>query len=61
MRFLELDQVISKTTMSRSYILAGKGGFPAGIKIQGRRELVWVEQEIDAWMVDQVDRARAAA
>ncbi len=60
MIWLELDSVMAKTSLSRTYILGRKGGFPAGIKIEGKRDLVWVESEIDAWMAGQVDAARAA-
>lgn len=54
MKFITIDQVISKTSMSRSYIMACRGGFPPGRKIEGKRGLVWIDTEIEKWMMVQV-------
>lgn len=60
MKWLELDAVMAKTTLSRSYIMASRNDFPKGHKIPGKRDLVWIESEVDAWMAAQVDQSRAA-
>lgn len=59
MKFLDLSDVIHKTTMSRSYIMARKNGFPAGRKIEGKRDLVWLESEVEEWMCMALEQSAA--
>lgn len=50
-RFLRISDVISRTSLSRSYIyvLIGREEFPAPRKL-GARCSRWIESEVDAWM-----------
>ena len=54
MKYLRIKQVIQKIGFSRSFIYAqmSKNAFPKNFKI-GSRAVVWLEEEIDKWMISQ--------
>lgn len=51
MELMKIDDVIKKTTMSRSTIYAkiNDGLFPKQIKISTRR-VVWRKEDVEAWL-----------
>ena len=61
-RSLLLPEVISKTALQKTAIYARikTGDFPAPAKLGAHRS-VWLESEVDAWILAQFDRARGVA
>jgi prophage regulatory protein len=61
-RMLRLPDVIRKTALSRSqiYRLVGLGDFPRQIPL-GERAAAWIEQEVDQWISQKIERARRRA
>lgn len=56
-RFLRWKDVQPRVGICRTHAenLAKEGKFPAPIKLLGRKVIVWVESEIDAWINEQID------
>lgn len=61
MRMLRLRDVLRKTALSRSqiYRLIALREFPRQIPL-GARAAGWIEQEIDQWLLDRINSARAS-
>lgn len=59
-RILRRKEVEQRTGLSRStiYERMATGGFPQPIPLGGRA-VGWLENEVDAWLDQQVTRARA--
>ncbi len=55
MKFLRLSEVLNRTGLSRStlYALMAAGHFPKNVSLMPR-VVVWVEQEIDDWMLEKI-------
>jgi prophage regulatory protein len=58
-RLLRLCDVIEQTGLSRSSIYAkiSEGTFPRTVPI-GDRAVAWVEEEGQAWILDQIDKRK---
>ncbi len=56
---LRLQAVKSRTGLSRStlYLRMAQGTFPKQIGL-GTRAVGWVEDEIEAWLVHQIEQSR---
>ena len=56
-RLLRLGDVIEQTGLSRSSIYAkiAEGTFPQTVPI-GDRAVAWVEEEVQAWILEQIDK-----
>ena len=56
-RLLRLSDVIEQTGLSRSSIYAkiAEGTFPRTVPI-GDRAVAWVEEEVQAWILEQIDK-----
>jgi prophage regulatory protein len=56
---LRLPAVKARTGLSRSsiYLRVSEGSFPAAIPLGGRA-VGWIEQEIDEWVLKQIEKAR---
>ena len=54
MQYLRITDVVEKTKLSKSHIweLSKSGNFPIPINLSPR-VTVWVESEVDNWMVEQ--------
>ncbi|MFZ7158858.1 hypothetical protein C3007_10555 [Avibacterium gallinarum] len=56
-RFISLDEVITRTSLSKStiynYMRGGK--FPKSIMIASNR-VVWLESEVDSWIEEKLRR-----
>ncbi|MCW9715828.1 helix-turn-helix transcriptional regulator [Avibacterium avium] len=56
-RFISLDEVITRTSLSKStiynYMRGGK--FPKSITIASNR-VVWLESEVDSWIEEKLRR-----
>ena len=61
-RLLRLPEVLSRTGLSRStlYRLLKAGVFPAPISVLHTRCRAWIEDEVQAWVDEQVRIARRA-
>ena len=59
-KFLRLSEVASRVGISRSaiYVWIAAGKFPAQVKLGSRT--VWIEAEVDAWMLERVQAGRTA-
>lgn len=57
-RVLRLAEVMNTVGLSRAmiYKLQGEGRFPRPVKITGSRAVRWVEQDIQAWLAQQIER-----
>ncbi len=57
---LKLPEVKSRTGLSRAtlYLRIAEGSFPKQIRLGGLRAVGWVEDEIEAWLADQIERSR---
>ena len=55
-RLLRLQEVKSRTGLSRSYLyaLVQQGNFPKPVKI-GKRAVAWKSSEIDQWIADKIN------
>ncbi len=55
-KFLRLPEVINKIGLKRTaiYDRMNRGEFPQSILLTGGRAVVWLESEINDWMVEQV-------
>jgi prophage regulatory protein len=60
MRFLSIDDVKQRTTLSKTTIYARikEGAFPKPVST-GLRSVAWIEEEIDAWMEQCVAASRS--
>lgn len=60
-RILRLPAVKSRTGLSRStiYLHIANKQFPAPISL-GARAVGWLEQDIDAWLIEKVEASRKA-
>jgi prophage regulatory protein len=58
---LRLPSVKSRTGLSRStiYLRISEGTFPKQISLGGRA-IGWVEDEIEAWLSNQIEQSRTA-
>ena len=58
-RMLRLPQVIDATGLGKTkiYELQGRGDFPMRIKITAHA-VAWVEEEVQAWLVQRIERGR---
>lgn len=58
-RIIRLPEVMERTGIKRSsiYTQIKEGTFPEQINL-GARSVGWLESEIDAWVCDQVSKAR---
>jgi len=58
---LRLPSVKSRTGLSRStiYLRISQGTFPKQISLGGRA-IGWVEEEIEAWLSNQIEQSRTA-
>jgi prophage regulatory protein len=58
-QILRLPDVIKKTALSRSqiYRLIGLGEFPSQIQL-GERSSGWIEDEVDQWLIQRIERSR---
>lgn len=58
---LRRKQVQARTGLSRSsiYLKISEGVFPQPVRL-GARAVGWIEGEIDAWLVAQVEKSRKA-
>lgn len=62
-RLLDIHGAISATTLSRSkiYELIAAGAFPRPFALAGLRRVVWDAAEVEAWISDEIARAKSAA
>lgn len=60
--FLRQPDVLDKAKISKSHLwdLVAKKQFPAPVKLSPR-VAVWLESEVDGWMLARVAESRAAA
>ena len=58
---LRLPSVKNRTGLSRStiYLRISEGKFPKQISLGGRA-IGWVEDEIEAWLSNQIEKSRTA-
>jgi prophage regulatory protein len=58
-RMLRLPDVIEKTALSRSqiYRLVALGTFPGQIQL-GDRASGWIEEEVERWLLERIERSR---
>ncbi|MCW9709977.1 AlpA family phage regulatory protein [Avibacterium sp. 21-586] len=56
-RFISLDEVITRTSLSKStiYNYMRRGKFPKSIMITSNR-VVWLESEVDSWIEEKLRR-----
>ncbi|WP_410677666.1 helix-turn-helix transcriptional regulator [Avibacterium paragallinarum] len=56
-RFISLNEVLERTSLSKStiYNYMRKNKFPKSITISSNR-VVWVESEIDNWIKEKLDK-----
>ena len=56
-RFLRLNDVITRTGLSRStiYLNINQGTFPESISL-GLRSVGWLESEVDVWIQDRINQ-----
>ena len=60
-RMLRLPDVIRKTGLSRSqiYRLVDMGSFPGQVHL-GERTAAWIEAEVEQWLTERINQARAS-
>jgi len=60
MKWLKLDGLIEKTSLSRAsiYRRMDANDLPKPVQIKGLDVNLWIEEEIDAWMEATVEKAR---
>ncbi|MFM2589492.1 AlpA family transcriptional regulator [Vibrio sp. TBV020] len=60
MKILRLQEVIHKTSLSRSaiYQRMKDGNFPKKLNL-GRRSVGWLEEDIDVWILKTIAESRA--
>lgn len=60
MVFLDVNEVLDKTSISKSqlYKLIKQGMFPSQINLCGGKSVRWLKSEIEAWMSQQVQAFR---
>jgi prophage regulatory protein len=58
--FLRLPEVQSRTGLAKStiYLRVAQHTFPSPVRLGGERAVGWIASEIDAWVADQINRAR---
>ncbi|EPM7857410.1 AlpA family phage regulatory protein [Vibrio alginolyticus] len=56
LNFLNLEQVITKTTLCKStiYELMKVGEFPKNFTVSGKRK-AWLESEVEGWMMSKME------
>jgi len=61
-RMLRLPEVVNRTALSRSqiYRLIVLGTFPRQVPL-GERAAGWVEEEVDGWLRERIERSRKRA
>jgi prophage regulatory protein len=59
---LRMPDVLKRTALSRSqiYRLIGQDDFPRQVRL-GERAAGWVEEEVDGWLRERIERSRARA
>lgn len=59
---LRRRQVEKRVGLTRSpmYARIKNGTFPKPIRLGNGRAVGWIEAEIDAWLIDQVEKSRKA-
>lgn len=59
-KILRLPKVKDRTGLSRStiYSRVAEGLFPAPIKLGGKRAVGWLENEIEEWLIKQIESSR---
>ena len=57
MRLIRLKEVMSRTGLGRTsiYNFMNAGTFPKSVQL-GERAVAWVDEEIDAWILDKLER-----
>jgi prophage regulatory protein len=63
-KFLRLPKVMARTGLSRSavYQKIAEGHFPKQLRVGGARIAVWIEEEVESWIQDQIhNRHKPAA
>ena len=60
LRMLRLPEVVRRTALSRSqiYRLIVLGTFPRQVPL-GERAAGWVEEEVDSWLRERIERSRS--
>jgi len=58
-RMLRLPEVVNRTALSRSqiYRLIELGTFPRQVSL-GERAAGWVEEEVEGWLRERIERSR---
>ena len=58
-KILRLPDVLNRTGLSRStiYLRVSQNSFPKPIAL-GSRAIGWVESEVDAWLAQQIEKAK---
>ncbi|EJG1700727.1 AlpA family phage regulatory protein [Vibrio parahaemolyticus] len=58
LNFLNLEQVVTKTTLCKStiYELMKNGEFPKNFTVLGKRK-AWNEKEVEDWMMSKIEQA----
>lgn len=53
---LSLSEVVARVGLGRSsiYAMMKRGDFPKQVRV-GMRRVVWVEEEVDAWLQSRID------
>jgi prophage regulatory protein len=61
-RMLRLPDVLKRTALSRSqiYRLIEQNDFPKQVRL-GERAAGWVEEEVESWLRERIERSRAHA
>jgi prophage regulatory protein len=61
-RMLRLPDVLKRTALSRSqiYRLIEQDDFPKQVRL-GERAAGWVEEEVDGWLRERIERSRPRA
>ncbi|NAW82329.1 AlpA family phage regulatory protein [Vibrio sp. V43_P6S15P86] len=56
LNFLNLEQVVTKTTLCKStiYELMKNGEFPKNFTVSGKRK-AWLESDVEDWMMSKVE------
>ncbi|HHF0482617.1 AlpA family phage regulatory protein [Vibrio sp. Vb2110] len=56
LNFLNLEQVVTKTTLCKStiYELMKNGEFPKNFTVSGKRK-EWLESDVEDWMMSKVE------
>lgn len=62
LRFMRRRDVEQRTGLARAtiYMFMEQGHFPRPIKLADSTCVAWLEHEVEAWMQEQVEKARGA-